>query len=221
MAVAIVMDFPGATLAPYDDVLKRMGLKPGGASPDGAIFHYCSQTDDGIRVIDVWETLAQFEAFTQAHIAPHTEAVGVPAPLRTHLTSVGAGDEGTFARAPERPTVPPPLEVRQIFRVPLWRYASAMSRAEVSVGGSVWTVASSSVPSSATNRNQSCSGNARLARTVRLSTVETLPSSAHTRMRATCRASSSVTEGILRGVTPQRYIGDRAIAAEYACAVDG
>ena len=37
MAVAIEMNFPGATLAQYDEVLKLMGLDDG-SLPPGAIF---------------------------------------------------------------------------------------------------------------------------------------------------------------------------------------
>jgi hypothetical protein len=80
MAVAIVMDFPGATLAQYDQVLVGMGLTPGGAPPEGAIFHFCTKTDDGIRVIDVWETKEQFEGFAREQIGPQTQRVGIQGP---------------------------------------------------------------------------------------------------------------------------------------------
>ncbi len=88
MAVAIIMDFPGATLAHYDDVLRRMGLEPGGTPPEGAIFHFCTQTEDGVRVVDVWETMAQFEVFAAEHIGPHSQAAGIPAPPTTTVHEV-------------------------------------------------------------------------------------------------------------------------------------
>jgi hypothetical protein len=47
------MDFPGATLEQYDRVLELMGLTPGGRAPPGALFHWVTQTDEGIRVVDV------------------------------------------------------------------------------------------------------------------------------------------------------------------------
>ena len=80
MAVAIIMDFPGATLEQYDQVLERMGLTPGGEAPPGALFHWVAATEDGIRVTDVWESREEFDAFARDQIQPHTAAVGIPAP---------------------------------------------------------------------------------------------------------------------------------------------
>jgi hypothetical protein len=80
MAVAIVMDFPGATLDQYDAVIDGMGLEPGGPTPEGAIFHFVTRTDDGIRVIDVWETQAQFDKFAQEQIGPQTQKAGFSGP---------------------------------------------------------------------------------------------------------------------------------------------
>ena len=37
MAVAVEMNFPGATIEQYDEILGKMGLTPGGATPPGAI----------------------------------------------------------------------------------------------------------------------------------------------------------------------------------------
>ncbi len=88
MAVAIVMDFPGGTLDQYDQVLKRMGLVPEGSPPEGAIFHFAVETDDGVRVTDVWETMEQFDAFATEHIGPHTQAVGIPGPPVTTVYAV-------------------------------------------------------------------------------------------------------------------------------------
>jgi hypothetical protein len=37
MALAVVMDFDGATLDQYDQAVAKMGLSPGGAGPPGAL----------------------------------------------------------------------------------------------------------------------------------------------------------------------------------------
>ena len=76
MAVAVEIKFPGATLEQYDQVLERMGLTPQGQGPPGAISHYVVKTDDGIRVVDVWESREVFERFAEEQIEPHTKAVG-------------------------------------------------------------------------------------------------------------------------------------------------
>jgi hypothetical protein len=78
MAVAIEMRFTEATLEQYDDVMRRMGL--GGEAPEGALFHWVAQTDGGIVVVDVWETMEQFDRFAREQIGPHTQAAGIAGP---------------------------------------------------------------------------------------------------------------------------------------------
>ena len=69
--------FTGLTLEQYDDVIKRMGFEPQGAGPPGSVFHWATKTDDGIRVIDVWETQEDFDTFAEEKIGPITQAAGM------------------------------------------------------------------------------------------------------------------------------------------------
>jgi hypothetical protein len=80
MAVAVQMDFDGATLDQYDEVCGKMGLTPKGPGPAGAISHFATTTDSGMRVVDVWESKEQFEKFAQEQIGPHSAAAGITAP---------------------------------------------------------------------------------------------------------------------------------------------
>jgi hypothetical protein len=80
MAVAIVMDFEGGTLDQYDQVVQAMGLTPGGPTPPGALFHWVTKTDTGVRVTDVWETQEAFDQYAQEQIGPQTQAVGLSEP---------------------------------------------------------------------------------------------------------------------------------------------
>jgi hypothetical protein len=84
MAVAVEVRFAGATLAQYDDVMKLMDL--GDTAPDGALFHWVTATDDGIMVVDVWETMEQFDRFAREKIGPSTQQAGITAPpqITTH-----------------------------------------------------------------------------------------------------------------------------------------
>ena len=84
MAVAIEMVFRGATLAQYDDVMQMMNL--GDTPPEGAIFHWVAATPEGIKVVDVWETLDQFNRFAGENIMPNTQKAGIEAPpeMTTH-----------------------------------------------------------------------------------------------------------------------------------------
>jgi hypothetical protein len=89
MAVAIEMNFKGATLDQYNEVMKLMSLEDGTRpSPPGALFHWVAQTDDGIRVVDVWESMEQFDAFAEKEIGPYTQQVGITAPPETTVRQV-------------------------------------------------------------------------------------------------------------------------------------
>ena len=80
MAVAVQMDFEGATLDQYDAVLTKMGLRPGGPGPTGSISHWAAKTDNGLRVTDVWVSREAFESFAHEQIGLFTQEVGFPGP---------------------------------------------------------------------------------------------------------------------------------------------
>ena len=76
MAVAIEMNFTGATLEQYDRVIELMDLTPGGDTPPGALFHWVAETGNGLRVVDVWEDMETFDRFAQEQIGPFTKQAG-------------------------------------------------------------------------------------------------------------------------------------------------
>ena len=80
MAIGVQQDFPGATLAQYDQVIQKMGFRPKGPGAPGGLFHWVTKTDSGIRVVDVWESREQFEKFGAEKVGPLTAQVGIPAP---------------------------------------------------------------------------------------------------------------------------------------------
>lgn len=81
MAVAIEMNFKGATLSQYDQVMQKMGLASASSEPpEGALFHWVAETADGIKVVDVWESDEQYDRFAAEQIGPITQEVGIPAP---------------------------------------------------------------------------------------------------------------------------------------------
>ncbi len=77
VAVAVQLDFEGATLEQYDEINERIGLLPGGPASREELFHWVMKTDHGFRVVDVWETREAFERFAQEKLAPIYEEVGV------------------------------------------------------------------------------------------------------------------------------------------------
>jgi hypothetical protein len=89
MAVALEMEFRGGTLDQYDQVMDKMGLRPGGvAPPEGLLFHWVRKTDDGIQVTDVWDNKDAFDAFAEAQIGPITQEVGIPGPPEVRFYDV-------------------------------------------------------------------------------------------------------------------------------------
>jgi hypothetical protein len=88
MAIAVELNFPGATLDQYDQVIQKMGLRQGGATPPGAISHWVAKTDDGIRVVDVWESKEDFEKFAQEQIGPYSREAGITDEPETRMTEV-------------------------------------------------------------------------------------------------------------------------------------
>jgi len=80
MPIGVQLDFAGATLVQYDQVIAKMGFRPGGPGGPGGIFHWVTSTDSGLRVTDVWETKEQFEKFAAEKIGPISQEVGFPAP---------------------------------------------------------------------------------------------------------------------------------------------
>jgi hypothetical protein len=88
MAVAVILDFPGATLEQYDQILELMGFTKGGQGPPGALFHWVTKTDDGFRVVDLWESREAFDRFAQEQIGPLSQQVGIADPPRTRFCEV-------------------------------------------------------------------------------------------------------------------------------------
>jgi hypothetical protein len=93
MPVAVEVFFPGATAEQYDEGIKILGLTPGGKHP-GAMFHWATVTDDGIRVVDVWPSKEEFERFAQDQLASLPETLGFSEPeiryVEVHNYFVGA-----------------------------------------------------------------------------------------------------------------------------------
>ena len=88
MAVAIEMRFRGATLDQYDQVLQKMGLTPGGATPAKAISHWVAETPDGLHIVDVWESREAYDTFAAEKIGPYSAEAGITEPPETRFYDV-------------------------------------------------------------------------------------------------------------------------------------
>jgi heme-degrading monooxygenase HmoA len=88
MAVAVEMKFRGASTGQYDQVIERMGLVQGGEMPPGGISHFVARTDDGLWIVDVWESKEQFEKFAQEQIGPYSREAGITEEPETRFYEV-------------------------------------------------------------------------------------------------------------------------------------
>jgi hypothetical protein len=80
VAVAVVMDWDEGSLDQYDEVIGKMGFDRNGTGPVGSKSHWVAKNGDGIRVVDVWESREQFDAFAQDQIGPLTAEAGLSEP---------------------------------------------------------------------------------------------------------------------------------------------
>ena len=80
MAVAVQLDFRGATLDQYDEMTERIGVLPGGPALDRELFHWVAKTNDGFHVVDVWESREAFEDFERGRLSAVYKEVGILRP---------------------------------------------------------------------------------------------------------------------------------------------
>ena len=80
MTTAVETTFHGVTLTEYDDLLRRLEFRPGGASEPGCLFHYATPTEDGFRGVDVWESAEAFDRFVRERLGPVLDHLGITAP---------------------------------------------------------------------------------------------------------------------------------------------
>lgn len=74
MTVAIVMDWE-ETEADYVRLVARMGVQ--GTPAEGIHLHVAGPTASGIRIVELWDELAGFEAFVRDVLLPTAEAAGI------------------------------------------------------------------------------------------------------------------------------------------------
>ena len=63
MAVALLLEFPGATQEQFGQVAEKVGSK----SPPGLLYHVDGPIEGGWRVVDVWESQEAVDTFFQEH----------------------------------------------------------------------------------------------------------------------------------------------------------
>lgn len=75
MAFTVIFLFTDMTAEKYDEVIRRLEAAGSGAPP-GRIYHACHGPPNHLGVVDIWESLATFDAFGKI-LMPILEAVGI------------------------------------------------------------------------------------------------------------------------------------------------
>lgn len=83
MAIARVFDGKGWTAQQFDELnarlISKLGLEAGQSAP-GVLFHWSTVTDDGIRVVDVYESREAADRLAQEAIGPIAGELGLSMP---------------------------------------------------------------------------------------------------------------------------------------------
>ena len=95
------MDFVGATLPQFDQLLESIRLGSGGPGLPGSIFQWSRGTSDGVRVTEVWQSYRHFQDFLRKEIGPRLAQAGMPEPEITTYAVHGYLSPWPTAR-PER-----------------------------------------------------------------------------------------------------------------------
>ena len=79
MAVMVMMYIKGGTLDQIDQATKEIfnGTLQPTELPDGLLSHVAVATDDGVKVVDVWDSKEKFEAFG-AKLMPALQHANMP-----------------------------------------------------------------------------------------------------------------------------------------------
>lgn len=83
MAVMMYMEWPGIGVEEYEAARRRVNWE--GDVPPGAMFHVTAATENGLRVVDVWESEEQFQAFVNERLMPGVQELGIPGEPRVEI----------------------------------------------------------------------------------------------------------------------------------------
>jgi heme-degrading monooxygenase HmoA len=63
VAIVMTMEAPGATPDQYDALNEALGVVDDATAPDGLVMHMAGISEDGMVIVDVWESQEKLDAF--------------------------------------------------------------------------------------------------------------------------------------------------------------
>lgn len=73
MSIVLTQDMPGATRAMVEAVNAELHIDVD--RPPGLVLHTATETSEGVRIVDVWDSEADFLAFEHDRLRPAISAV--------------------------------------------------------------------------------------------------------------------------------------------------
>ena len=83
MPVVMYMEWDGITPEQYNEARSKVGWEVD--VPAGAILHVPCFTDSGIRVVDVWKSAEDFQAFADGRLMPAVLEIGITGEPRVDI----------------------------------------------------------------------------------------------------------------------------------------
>jgi hypothetical protein len=78
MAVLMTLEVPGGTVEQYDRANEILGIAAESDAPPGLVSHVCGRTDDGVIMVDVWESLDALDRFAHDRLGDALRDAGMP-----------------------------------------------------------------------------------------------------------------------------------------------
>jgi hypothetical protein len=75
MATVMMMHWPEVSKEQYEKARKEVNWE--GNVPNGAKFHVAWFGQDGLRVLDLWESQQEFERFVEQRLMPAVQKIGI------------------------------------------------------------------------------------------------------------------------------------------------
>ncbi|MFP5245675.1 MAG: hypothetical protein ACLGH0_03190 [Thermoanaerobaculia bacterium] len=75
MATVMLMHWPEVTREEYEEVRRDVNWE--GDVPEGAKFHVAWFGEDGLRVLDLWESEENFQTFVRDRLMPGVQKAGI------------------------------------------------------------------------------------------------------------------------------------------------
>ena len=88
MATVMLLHWPEASREQYEQARREVDWE--GRTPRGAKFHVAWFGDDGLHVLDLWESREDFQRFSEQRLMPGVQKIGIRGEPRVEFADAHA-----------------------------------------------------------------------------------------------------------------------------------